>query len=81
LLYTHLAYLFWVWLQYVDKSLSMLLLVVNAILTSVFFNNFVMNLVSLPTYVNLAHFVLRVFCFLTLLFVLRILCKIEMLYL
>jgi len=59
----------------------MLLLVVNAILTSVFFNNFVMNLVSLPTYVNLAHFVLRVFCFLTLLFVLRILCKIEMLYL
>ena len=48
----HLSYLFWVWLHCVDKSLSMLLLVVNAILTPVFLNNFVMNLVSLPTRLN-----------------------------
>jgi len=63
------------------KSLSMLSLVVNAILTSVFLNKFVMNLVSFPTYVNLAHFVLRVSCFLSFLFVLLTLCKIEMSYL
>jgi hypothetical protein len=59
----------------------MLLLVVNAILTSVFLNNFVMKLVSLPTYVNLTHFVLWGSRFLSLLFVLLTLCKIEKSYL
>jgi hypothetical protein len=59
----------------------MSLLVVNAILTSVFLNSYVMNLVSFPTYVNLAHFVLWASCLLSLLCVLLILCKIEMSYL
>ena len=59
----------------------MLLLVINAILTTVFFNNFVMNLVSLSTYVNLANFFLWASCFLSLLFVLLTSCKIEMSYL
>jgi hypothetical protein len=44
----------------------MLLLVVNAILISVFLKKFVISLVSLPMYVNLAHFVfwLVIFCYL-----------------
>jgi hypothetical protein len=37
--------------------------VVKAILRVVFLKNLVMNFVSLPTYVNLAHFVFGVFSF------------------
>ena len=54
----------------------MLLLVVNLILMLIFLNSFVINLVSFPLYVNLAHFVLRVFCF-RLFFVLLNLFKTE----
>ena len=40
-----------------------MLSVVKETLTLVFFNYFVMNLVSLPTYVNLAHCVFLLLCF------------------
>jgi len=40
-----------------------MLSVVNVILTLVFLNNFVMNIVSFPKYVNFAHFLVVLFLF------------------
>jgi hypothetical protein len=50
---------------FVARHLSMVLPVVNVTLTSVFLNNFVINLVSFPIYVNFVHFLFweSRFCF------------------
>jgi len=58
----HLSYLFWAGSCYVDKSLSIVLPVVKAILRFVCLNSFVISLVSFPTYVNFTHFTLWVSC-------------------
>jgi hypothetical protein len=59
----------------------MLLLVEKAILMSVFLNKFVIGLVSLPMYVNFAHFVLVVSCSLFSFLLLLTLCKMDVSYL
>ena len=58
-----LSYLLWVVPCFVAKRLSIMLSVVNVILTLVFLNNFVMNIVSFPKYVNFAHFLVVLFLF------------------
>jgi hypothetical protein len=47
---------------FIARRFSIVLSVVNAIFTSVFLNSFVINLVSFPVYVNLAHLCLRLSC-------------------
>ena len=50
---SHFSYSFWACLCRIIRSVPIVLSAVNAILTLVFLNNFVMNFVSFPTYVNL----------------------------
>src|SRR5215475_11549246 len=62
--------MFWSFLCFVVRCFSIVLSVVNVTFIFVFLNNFVMSLVSLPTYVNFAHLFfsfwscLFLFCFL-----------------
>jgi len=51
-----LSYLLWSAPYFVARRLSIVLSVVNVILTSVFLKSFVINLVSFPIYVNFVHF-------------------------
>jgi hypothetical protein len=50
-----LSHLLWAFLCFDVRRFSIVLLVVNVTLTFVFLKSFVMSVVSLPTYVNIAH--------------------------
>jgi len=57
------SYLFCLWVCCTDRSLPLLLLVMNVVLTSLFLKSLVINLVSFAVYVNFVHFKLRSSCF------------------
>ena len=58
-----LSYLFWGASCFKARHFSIVLSVLNAIFTLVSLHNFVINPVTLPSYVNFAHFFIWLFCF------------------